>query len=190
MVFRKPAVEGVGGLVVRFKPVPLKDVWIVKREPVHDERGFFARTFCRREFQAHGIDFSVAQCNVSFNEYAGTLRGLHYQEKPAAEGKLVSCLRGALYDVIVDLRSDSPSYLKHFGIRLAGNECDMLYIPRGFAHGFLTLEDDTQISYMMDEFYAPGCGCGLRYDDPVLGIEWPVPVRIVSEKDREWPLIV
>ena len=154
-----------------------------------DERGYFARTFCQKEFEEHGIDFDSVQCNVSFNKQAGTLRGMHFLRKPAVESKLVRCVRGAFYDVIVDLHPESPTYLQSFGIELSQDNLKALYVPGNFAHGFLTLEDDTEISYMMNEFYAPECDAGLRFDDPALGIKWPIPPKVISEKDQNWPLL-
>lgn len=174
---------------MKFEPTPLKDAWVLALEPHDDARGFFSRTFCRREFADHGIDFSVAQINTSVGRDAGTMRGLHYQIDPAEEMKLMQCVRGGLYDVIVDMRPDSPSYRQHFGIELTPGNGKMLFVPANFAHGFLTLEPDTQAYYMVSEFYAPGCERGVRYDDPALGIEWPVPVMKISEKDLSWPLL-
>lgn len=174
---------------MKFEPTPLKDAWIVALDPISDGRGFFSRTFCRKEFEAHGIETNVAQCNTSFNKLAGTLRGLHYQADPASETKLVSCTRGALYDVIVDMRPDSPTYLQHFGIELTPENKKMLFVPRNFAHGFLTLEPDTQAYYMVGEFYTPEYERGLRYDDPAVGIKWPIPVNEISDKDKSWPLL-
>jgi len=172
-----------------FEPTTLKDAWAITWEPLRDERGYFARTFCRKEFEDHGIEVDMVQCNTSFNHLAGTLRGMHFQREPASESKLVHCSRGSVYDVIVDLRPDSPTYLWHFGLELTQENMKALFVPRGFAHGFLTLEDETDVVYMMGEFYSPECACGLRYNDPVLGIEWPAPVQVVSEKDQNWPLL-
>ena len=172
-----------------FEPTPLEGAWIVSLDPIGDERGFFARAFCRREFEEHGIEANVVQCNTSFNKIAGTLRGMHYQADPASETKFVSCIRGRLYDVIVDVRPHSPTYLKHFGVELSAENKRMLLVPRNFAHGFLTLEPDTQAHYMVSEYYAPDFERGLRHDDPALGIEWPAPVNVISEKDQNWPLL-
>ncbi len=162
---------------------------MITLEPRADQRGHFARTFCREEFEAHGIEPHVAQCNSSFSVAAGTLRGMHYQTEPAAETKLVRCVRGALYDVIVDLRPGSPTRLQHFGIELTADNLKMLFVPRGFAHGFLTLAPATESFYMVGAPYAPEYEAGLRYDDPVLGIDWPAPIELVSDKDRSWPLL-
>ncbi len=174
---------------MKFEPTPLKDAWIIALEPIRDDRGYFSRTFCQKEFEAHGIPAPVAQCNVSFNAQAGTMRGMHFQHEPVVESKLIRCVRGALYDVIVDLCPESPTYLQHFGIELTQDNLKALYVPENFAHGFLTLEDRTEAFYMMGEFYTPECEGGLRFDDPALGIEWPVPVAEISEKDLSWPLL-
>ena len=174
---------------MKFEPAPLKDVWIISLDPIRDDRGYFARSFCAKELSQHGIDFPVMQCNVSYNESSGTMRGMHYQCSPREEAKIVRCTHGAIYDVIIDLRSDSPTYLKHFGLELSAHKIRMLYVPRGFAHGFLTLEGKTSVSYMMDESYSPEHACGLRYDDPVLAIEWPTHPVVVSEKDMRGPLL-
>jgi len=172
-----------------FEPTTLKDAWVIILEPLRDGRGYFARTFCRKEFEDHGIEVDMVQCNTSFNRLAGTLRGMHFQHEPASESKLVHCSRGSVYDVIIDLRPSSPTYLQHFGLELTRENMKALFVPSGFAHGFLTLEDETDVVYMMGEFYSPECACGLRYNDPALGIEWPAPVRVVSEKDQNWPLL-
>ena len=149
-----------------------------------DERGFFARSWCEREFRSHGLDPRIAQCNISYNREKGTLRGMHYQAPPFEEVKSVRCTRGAIHDVIIDLRRDSKSFGKHFGVTLTAENRTMLYIPKGFAHGFLTLEDDTEIYYQMSEFYAPDFARGIRWNDPAFGIRWPGEVRVLSEKDR------
>jgi len=174
---------------MKFEPTPLKGAWVLTMEPHGDERGYFSRTFCRREFEDHGIEANIVQCSTSFNCLAGTLRGMHFLHRPASEAKLVRCSRGALYDVIVDLRAESPTYLQYFGLELTQENMKMLFVPHGFAHGFLTLEDDTEAFYMMDEFHAAESEGGLRFDDPALGIEWPIEPRVVSDKDRNWPLL-
>jgi len=174
---------------MKFESAPLRGAWVVTPDPKTDDRGYFARTFCRKAFEAQGIDADVAQCNTSFNRLAGTLRGMHYQTDPAAETKLVRCVRGALYDVIVDLRPESPTYLRHFGVELSAENMRMLFVPRHFAHGFLTLKPETEAFYMVGEFYAPEHERGLRFDDPALGIRWPLPVDVISDKDRSWPLL-
>lgn len=172
-----------------FEPTPLKDVWVISLKKLGDDRGYFARAFCRKEFEEHGINPTIVQCNTSFNKDAGTLRGMHYQVDPAPETKMVRCIRGSLYDVIIDMREDSPSYLQHFGIELTPDNGKMLFVPDNFAHGFLTLEPDTQAFYMVGGYYAPECERGLRYNDPAFGIEWPGPINIISEKDTSWPLL-
>lgn len=170
-----------------FQETPLKGAYVVELEKHDDERGFFARSWCEREFSSKGLDTRLVQCNVSFNKKRGTLRGLHYQMPPCTETKLVRCTRGALYDVIVDLRAGSPTFLQWFGVELTAGNYRMLYIPQCFAHGFQTLEDGTEIFYQMSEFYAPEAARGIRWDDPGLGIDWPAAVdRIISQKDREY----
>ena len=158
-------------------------------EPRGDERGWFARMFCRREFEAHGLIAEVAQSNTSFSKYAGTLRGMHFQKPPAEETKLVRCIRGDIYDVVLDVRPGSPTRGQHFGAELTQNNGRMLYVPRGCAHGFLTLEPESEILYLVSEYYAPETESGVRYDDPAFGIEWPRPVEVISDKDAGWPLM-
>ena len=162
---------------------------VVTPELLSDERGFFARTFCAREFEAAGLRPMVAQANVSFNHRAGTLRGLHFQRPPAAEAKLVRCTRGRVYDVAVDLRPESPTYLGHVGMVLDAEERNALYVPEGCAHGYLTLTDAAEVVYQVSEFYTPGVEGGLRWDDPALGIDWPGPVHVISGKDAALPLL-
>lgn len=157
-------------------------------EPFNDDRGFFARSFCAREFKAHSLEPTVAQCNVSFNEHAGTLRGLHFQAAPYEETKLVSCTQGAIYDVAVDIRPNSRTYLKWYAVELTAQNRRMMFIPRGFAHGFQTLVDKSEVMYLMSEFYHPESARGLRWDDPMLGITWPPANRIISDKDRAYTL--
>lgn len=172
---------------MKFLPTGLADAHVVELEPQHDERGFFARMFCADEFAQHGLEPAVVQGNVSFNHRRGTLRGMHFQRPPAAETKYIRCLRGAIYDAIVDLRPDSPTYLRSFGVELTADNRLGLYVPTMFGHGFITLTDDTEVSYLVSEFYTPGVEGGLRYDDPVLDVTWPVEVEVISEKDRSWP---
>lgn len=174
---------------MRFTETELAGAYLVELDRLEDERGFFARTFCAREFEDHGLSPVVAQANVSFNHRAGTLRGLHYQVPPSAETKLVRCTRGAIHDVIVDLRPGSPTRLQHVGVELSEQNRRALYVPKGFAHGYQTLTDDAEVAYQVDEFYAPGLEQGLRHDDPALGIVWPLAVSVVSEKDAAWPLL-
>jgi dTDP-4-dehydrorhamnose 3,5-epimerase len=145
--------------------------------------------WCSKEFEAQGLSLDVAQINISHNAGAGTLRGLHYQCDPHAEAKLVACTRGRVFDVAVDVRPDSPTYLQWFGTELDSEKWQMLYIPKGFAHGYQTLENDTNLLYLVSEFYAPGSEAGLRYDDPAIGIDWPLPAKSLSDKDKGWDLI-
>jgi len=170
-----------------FSETPLKDAYLIELERHTDARGYFARSWCLREFESHGLNSRIAQCNVSLNHRKGTLRGMHYQTKPFEESKLVRCTRGSLYDVIVDLRTGSPSYLRHFGVVLTPDNGLMLYVPEGFAHGFLTLEGRTEVHYQISEFYAPDSARGFRWDDPAFGIQWPAPVEIISDRDRSYP---
>lgn len=170
-----------------FGETRLKDAYTVDLEWREDDRGFFARTFCANEFTDRGLTPVTAQANLSFNHRKGTLRGMHYQVAPAEEAKLVRCTRGAIYDVIVDVRADSPTYTQHFGIELSAENRTALYVPGMFAHGYQALTDDTEVIYQVSAFYAPDYERGLPYDDPAFGIEWPLPVSVISEKDRLWP---
>ena len=171
---------------MRFTETSLPGAFEVDLDRLEDERGFFARSFCVREFEEHGLDPYVAQCNVSHNTRKGTLRGMHYQVAPAAETKLVRCTRGAIYDVIIDLRPDSQTYCRWQSFELSAANARALYIPEGFAHGFQTLQDDSDVLYQMSEYYAPGCARGVRWDDPVFNIKWPVDRPVMSEKDRSY----
>ena len=171
-----------------FRETPLAGAWVLEPERFADERGFFARTFCRRDFTERGLDPEIAQCSVSFNHRRGTLRGLHFQAEPHAEVKLVRVSRGAVWDVIVDLRPGSPTLRRHFALVLSAENGHQLYIPKGFAHGFLTLADDTEVSYQISEFYSPESARGYRFDDPAFAIPWPEAVTVISEKDRTLPL--
>jgi dTDP-4-dehydrorhamnose 3,5-epimerase len=170
-----------------FTETDLKGAFVVDIEKHQDERGFFARSWCRREFEAHGLNPKLAQCNISFNPHKRTLRGMHYQAKPFEEAKLVRCTRGSLHDVIVDLRSDSPSYKKSLGVVLTAENRRMLYVPQGFAHGFLTLENDTEVFYQISEFYMPESQRGFRWNDPAIAISWPAEVEFISDRDRNFP---
>lgn len=175
---------------MKFTETRLPGVVVVEIEPTRDERGFFARSWCRREFERHGLNPDLVQCNISFNKKKGTLRGMHYQAEPHQEAKLVRCTRGAIYDVVIDLRPESATYRQWQAVELnAENRC-MLYVPSGVAHGFQSLEDDTEVFYQMSEFYHPECARGVRWDDPAFGIRWPLPDPIASEKDRSYPLMV
>ena len=170
-----------------FLETPLKDARLIDIEKREDERGFFARAWCRREFAANGLNPGLAQCNISFNPHRGTLRGMHFQDKPFEEAKLVRCTSGSLYDVIIDLWPDSATYLKHLGAVLTAENRRMLYVPEGFAHGFLTLRDATEVFYQITEFYAPEAQRGVRWNDPAFAIDWPEEPRLISERDRNFP---
>ena len=170
-----------------FHKTILNGAHIIDPERMADERGFFARTWCRRELEAHGLNPKLAQCNISFNKKKGTLRGMHHQDPPYQEAKIVRCTMGAIHDVIIDLRPKSSTFMQHFGVLLTAENRKMLYIPEGFSHGFLTLEDDTEVFYQMSEFYTPEYARGIRWNDPGIGIKWPAEVMIISERDRNYP---
>jgi dTDP-4-dehydrorhamnose 3,5-epimerase len=170
-----------------FRETPLAGAWVLEPERIADERGFFARTYCRRDFEERGLDPAIAQCSVSFNHRRGTLRGLHFQAAPHEEVKLVRVTRGAVWDVIVDLRPGSRTYAKHFSIVLSAESRNELYLPKGMAHGFQTLEDGTEVFYQISELYAPESARGYRWDDPSFAIPWPEPVTVMSDKDRNLP---
>jgi dTDP-4-dehydrorhamnose 3,5-epimerase len=173
---------------MRFTRTKLEGAWVIEPQPHNDSRGLFARTFCTREFGEQGLVDTFVQCNTSWNARKGTIRGLHYQLSPSSEVKLVRCTAGALWDVIVDLRPDSSTYLQHVGIELTATNRLALYIPEMFAHGFQTLEEGTEVFYQMSEFYAPKFARGFRYDDPKFDIKWPLPVTAISDQDLSWPL--
>lgn len=166
---------------------PLPGVLVTSLQMIEDERGFFARTYCEQEFAAAGVDIRVRQTNVSGNKAKGTLRGLHYQADPYPDKKLVTCVRGAIFDVAVDLRADSPTYLKWFGIELTADNRKGLYIPPGCAHGFITLLDDTDVNYLMGETYVPDLARGARWNDPAFAIEWPIEPITMNERDAAYP---
>jgi dTDP-4-dehydrorhamnose 3,5-epimerase len=170
-----------------FGETRLKGAYTIDLERVDDHRGFFARTFCREEFNKRGLNSSVAQCNISYNRKKGTLRGMHYQVAPHSEAKLVSCIAGSIYDVIIDLRANSETYCQWLAVEVSAQQRGMLYIPEGFAHGFQSLEDDTEVFYQMFQFYESTAGCGVRWDDPVFAIEWPDGPRIISDRDKSYP---
>ena len=170
-----------------FTATQLDDAWLIDLEPREDERGFFARIWCRHELAAQGLDTEIAQENLSFNRYRGTVRGLHFQRPPHEETKIVRCTRGEIFDVIVDLRPQSPTYLRWQGFELTAENHKALYVPKGFAHGFQTLVDDAEIVYQISEFYAPNSAGGHRYDDAAFGVAWPLPVTMISERDLSWP---
>jgi len=170
-----------------FKETPLRGAFVVELERREDPRGFFARAFCQNEFKANGLKPIIAQVNVARSRLRGTLRGMHFQYPPAAEAKLVRCTRGAIRDVVVDLRPESPTYLQHFSVELNEDNQHALYVPERFAHGYQVLCDDTDASYSADEFYMPSAEGGLRYNDPRLGLTWPLPVTSISDKDLSFP---
>lgn len=171
---------------MKFTETPLQGAFIIDLEPHRDERGFFARTFCAREFSRHGLESLVAQCNLSSNSKAGTLRGMHMQRPPLGEAKLVRCVRGAIHDVVVDMRPQSATYRRHFAVELSMENRRALFIPALFAHGFQTLTDNAEIEYQMSEFYAPDGAQGFRYDDPAFAIRWPLPISVISPQDLAW----
>lgn len=170
-----------------FRETALKGAFVLDLDRREDSRGYFARAFCQHEFRAHGLKPLIAQGNIASNIRKGTLRGMHFQYPPAAESKLVRCTRGAIYDIIVDLRPESPTYLQHFGIELNEDNQLALYVPERFAHGYQTLCDKTDTSYLVGEFYTPETEGGLLHDDPELGLRWPLPVSVISEKDEKFP---
>ncbi|NJR64303.1 MAG: dTDP-4-dehydrorhamnose 3,5-epimerase [Leptolyngbyaceae cyanobacterium CRU_2_3] len=171
---------------MRFIPTSLLGAYIVESERLEDNRGFFARTWCQQEFADHGLDPNLVQCSISFNQKKGTLRGMHLQISPSTETKLVRCTQGAIYDVIVDLRSDSSTFLQWTAVELTAENRKALYIPKGLAHGFQTLKDDTEIFYQMSDFYASECAQGFRWNDPKFKIDWPEEVSVISQRDREY----
>jgi len=174
---------------VNITTTPLSGAAVLDLELKQDDRGFFARTFDRKEFADAGLEPLVEQCNLSFNHRAGTLRGMHYQVAPATEAKLVRCTSGAIVDIIVDVRPDSPTYLRHFAVELTADNRRALYVPPMFAHGYQALTDGAEVSYQVSEAYTPGTERGLRHDDPALGLTWPLPVSVISAKDASWPLM-
>lgn len=172
---------------MKFAELVIAGAALINIEPRSDSRGFFARTFCVREFADHGIPFTTVQSNISFNALKGTVRGMHFQWPPSREGKLVRCIRGALFDVLLDLRPESPSYLKHQAVLLNESNRDAVFIPHGVAHGFQTLEDATEALYFMTDYFAPDLASGVRWNDPAFGIEWPLADVTISARDAEYP---
>jgi dTDP-4-dehydrorhamnose 3,5-epimerase len=164
----------------------LPGVFEIRIEPKSDDRGFFARSWCREEFEMHGLNPMLVQCNISFNARKGTLRGMHFQAPPLEEAKLVRCTQGAIYDVVIDLRPESPMYKQWIGVTLSAADRNMMYVPEGCAHGFLTLEDDSEVFYQMSEYYSVESARGVRWDDPAFGIAWPDSVEVISERDRTY----
>lgn len=170
-----------------FTETPLKGAFVIDLEPRTDNRGFFARSFCEKEFKQHGLKTDIVQANVSQNVKKGTVRGMHYQRPPHAEVKMVRCVNGAVYDVIVDIRPESPTYLKWTGVELTRENRRMLYVPEGFAHGYQALVDDSEVLYMVTQFYAPDHEAAIRWNDPLIGIEWPLEDVTISPKDAAHP---
>ena len=174
---------------MNFTETRLKDAFVIDIERREDPRGFFARAFCQHELEAHGLKAIIAQINIAFNYSRGTIRGMHFQFPPFAESKLVRCTRGAILDIIVDLRPESSTYLEHVTVELTEDNYRALYVPERFAHGYQVLRDNTDISYQVGEFYSPGNEGGLLYNDPRLGLKWPLPITVISDKDRLWKLL-
>lgn len=172
---------------MKFTETPIKGAFVIEVQKFEDDRGIFGRSFCEREFEEHGLTSRMVQTNVSFNYKKGTLRGIHYQIDPHQESKLVRCTRGSLYDVVVDLRPGSPTYMQWFGVELTADSYRMLLIPEDCGHAFQTLEDNTEAIYQVSQFYTPGAEAGIRWNDPAIGIKWPLPVSVISEKDANWP---
>lgn len=170
-----------------FRETKLKGAFIIEIEKRADERGFFGRSWCANEMKKHGLNVNIRQANISFNKTKGTLRGMHYQIAPHQEAKLVRCSRGSIYDVIIDLRKDSPTFKQWVGVKLSQDNYKMLYVPEDFAHGFITLENNCEISYLMSEFYVPGAGATIRWNDPLFKIEWPLEPTVISGKDKHQP---
>jgi dTDP-4-dehydrorhamnose 3,5-epimerase len=171
---------------VKFRETELSGAYVIDIDPFEDERGLFARAWCQKEFEAHGLSSSIVQANISQNKKRGTLRGLHWQRQPYAECKLLRCTRGSVYDVIVDLRRDSDTFKSWLGVELTEQNHRMLLVPEDFAHGFQTLEDNSEVFYQVTQFYTPDAECGARYDDPAFAIDWPLDVSAISEKDAGW----
>jgi dTDP-4-dehydrorhamnose 3,5-epimerase len=172
-----------------FKETMLSGAYVIEPEKISDNRGYFARIWCKNELQQHGLKGDLAQSNVGFSYRKGTLRGLHFQRAPHAEVKIVRCTRGSMFDVIVDLRPESPTYKRWFGVELNDENSRMIYVPEGFAQGYMTLADNTEMNYHTSEFYSAEAASGVRYDDPAFAIRWPLAATVISEQDRNWPLI-
>lgn len=172
---------------MKFIETKLKGAFIVEIEKLTDDRGFFARSWCRKEFETQDLTSRIVQTNVSFSRKKGTLRGMHYQIAPHQESKLIRCTRGAIYDVIIDLRPESPTYKQWTGLELTADNYTLFFIPEDFAHGFITLVDNTEVTYQVSQFYTPGSEKGIRFNDPAFNIQWPLDVSVISDKDRTWP---
>jgi len=171
-----------------FTETILKNAYVIELEKREDHRGFFARTWDKKEFEEHNLNSNLVQCNVSFSKKCGTLRGMHYQKNPFEESKVIRCTKGKIFDVIIDLRSSSSTFKKWFGIELTEENYKMLYVPEGFAHGFQSLEDDSEIIYQVSEFYTPNSELGIHWNDPEFNITWPIEEKIITEKDNSWKL--
>ncbi|MBD3337959.1 MAG: dTDP-4-dehydrorhamnose 3,5-epimerase [Candidatus Lokiarchaeota archaeon] len=169
-----------------FHKTALKDAYVIELNKLTDERGFFARAWCKEEFDENQLSSNVVQANISHNKLKGTIRGMHYQVAPYEEAKLIRCIKGSIFDVIIDLRQDSPTFEQWLAFELTENNFKMLYVPQGFAHGFQTMENDTNVFYQVTQYYTPRCENGLRYNDPYFNIKWPLRATVVSEKDRTW----
>jgi dTDP-4-dehydrorhamnose 3,5-epimerase len=169
-----------------FRPTTLDGAYLIEIQKLEDERGFFARTWCQREFEENGLNPRLVQCDLSYNKKEGTLRGMHYQVAPFQEAKVVTCIKGAIYDVVIDLRPESATYLEYLSLTLKEDDYKMLYIPEGFAHGFLTLANNTSVFYQMSEFYAPEYARGVRWNDPAFKVQWPAEVRVISSRDASY----
>ena len=169
-----------------FTETKLKGVFVVEPKRFEDERGFFAQTFTQREFEEHGLNSRVAECNLSYNRRRGTLRGMHFQSPPRAQAKLVRCTAGAIFDVAIDLRPGSPTFMQWVGVELTAANRLMLFVPEGFAHGYQTLADETEVFYQVSDVYAPECAGGVRWDDPAFGVVWPLPVEVIHERDASY----
>lgn len=175
--------------IMRFSKTDIVGAWVVDPNPIEDDRGRFMRAWCAREFTEHGLSFLPLQANMGFSIHRGTVRGMHFQEAPALEAKLVRCTRGAIFDVALDLRKESPSYGKWYGVELSAENGRMLYVPENCAHGYQTLEENSEMYYLTSAFYSPNSARGVRFDDPAFGIQWPLVATVVSEQDHKWPLV-
>ena len=174
---------------MRFRETPVLGAWLIDPSPHKDERGRFLRAWCSREFTEHGLEFLPVQANMGLSVRKGTIRGMHFQAAPALEAKLIRCTRGSMFDVVLDLRPNSVSYGKWHGAELSADNGRMLYVPEQCAHGYQTLENNTEMYYMTSQFHTPSVACGVRFDDPAFGIEWPLAATVVSDQDRNWPLV-
>ena len=172
---------------MKFEETKLKGAFVIEIQKLNDERGFFGRSWCADELRKYNLKTDIAQANTSFSKLKGTLRGMHFQNDPYQETKLIRCTRGSIFDVIIDLRKDSPTYKQYVGVELTQDNYKMLYVPEDFAHGFITLEDNTEVTYLVTEFYTPGAEAGIRWNDPEFKIEWPIMPSLVSEKDKIHP---